>query len=181
MANMIDVEIARAALAGLPERTSYDESPSPEEVYLPPSHLKAMDPNNMLVIGMRGAGKTFLVGGASTACGAQTHRSNNGTVGGEREYRGPDGVRNSTCVGPVPRQRCAESSDAHQRRTGGLSGERFRLGSLRRLAIQSDTKRRGKRVSLMSTVIRRRQLGCFRKPTPNLTRAVLFFSFFSML
>ena len=59
MANMIDVEIARAALAGLPERTSYDESPSPEEVYLPPSHLKAMDPNNMLVTGMRGAGKTF--------------------------------------------------------------------------------------------------------------------------
>lgn len=59
MANIIDVEVARAALAGLPEGTSYDESPAPEEVYLPPSHLKAMDPNNMLVTGMRGAGKTF--------------------------------------------------------------------------------------------------------------------------
>ena len=59
MAGMINVEVARAALAGLPEGTRYDENPAPEEVYLPPSHLKAMDPNNMLVTGMRGAGKTF--------------------------------------------------------------------------------------------------------------------------
>ena len=28
-------------------------------MYLPPSHLKAMDPDNILVTGMRGAGKTF--------------------------------------------------------------------------------------------------------------------------
>ena len=59
MTHMIDAKEARAALVALPEGTSYDETPTPEQVYLPPSHLKAMDPNNMLVTGMRGAGKTF--------------------------------------------------------------------------------------------------------------------------
>ena len=33
--------------------------PPPKHIYLPPSHLKAMDPDNILVTGMRGAGKTF--------------------------------------------------------------------------------------------------------------------------
>ena len=59
MTHMIDAKEARAALAALPEGTSYDETPTPEQVYIPPSHLKAMDLNNMLVTGMRGAGKTF--------------------------------------------------------------------------------------------------------------------------
>ena len=62
MASEIDVEHARDMIANLPEGTSYDESLAPEQVYLPPSHLKAMDPNNMLVTGMRGAGKTFWWG-----------------------------------------------------------------------------------------------------------------------
>ena len=55
----IDMKIARAALAGLPDETSYGESPKPKYVYLPRSHLKATDPNSLLVTGMRGAGKTF--------------------------------------------------------------------------------------------------------------------------
>ena len=59
MASAIDVERARRALAALPEGTSHAERPTPEHVYLPPAHVRAMDPNNLLVTGMRGAGKTF--------------------------------------------------------------------------------------------------------------------------
>ena len=55
----IDMKTARAALADLPGGTSYGELPKPESVYLPRSHLKATDPNSLLVTGMRGAGKTF--------------------------------------------------------------------------------------------------------------------------
>ena len=55
----IGMKTARAALADLPDETSYGESPKPEYVYLPRSHLKATDPNSLLVTGMRGAGKTF--------------------------------------------------------------------------------------------------------------------------
>ncbi len=59
MSGELSVGEARDALTRLPEATSYGETPPPEHVYVPPSHLKAMDPNNMLVTGMRGAGKTF--------------------------------------------------------------------------------------------------------------------------
>lgn len=55
----IDMKTAHEALAGLPDETSYGELPKPESVYLPRSHLKATDPNILLVTGMRGAGKTF--------------------------------------------------------------------------------------------------------------------------
>ena len=60
--NTIGVRRVRDALAGLPEGTSHGETPAPEHVYLPRSHLKAMDPNTLLVTGMRGAGKTFWWG-----------------------------------------------------------------------------------------------------------------------
>ena len=52
-------ELARKALADLPAGTSHGEAPAPQNVYLPRSHLKAMHPDNLLVKGMRGAGKTF--------------------------------------------------------------------------------------------------------------------------
>ena len=55
----IDVQTVREALADLPDETSYGESLKPEHVYLPRSHLKATDPNTLIVTGMRGAGKTF--------------------------------------------------------------------------------------------------------------------------
>ena len=59
MTDRISVEAAREAFATLPEGTSHGESPEPERVYLPPSHIKARDPDTLLVTGMRGAGKTF--------------------------------------------------------------------------------------------------------------------------
>ena len=55
----IDMKTARQALADLPDGTSHGELPKPESVYLPRSHLKATDPNSLLVTGRRGAGKTF--------------------------------------------------------------------------------------------------------------------------
>lgn len=59
MTGGIDVPTARRAIGRLPEGTSYGEDPAPEQVYLPRSHLKALDPDSQLVTGMRGAGKTF--------------------------------------------------------------------------------------------------------------------------
>ena len=59
MTDAIDPKITRAALAALPEGASHGESPELGEVYLPRSHVKAMDPDSMLVTGMRGTGKTF--------------------------------------------------------------------------------------------------------------------------
>ena len=49
----------REALLALPEGTSHGVPPSPSHVYLPPSHVKALNPDVQLVTGMRGAGKTF--------------------------------------------------------------------------------------------------------------------------
>ncbi len=59
MTTVIAAEAARAALRALPEGTHHGDHPAPEHVYLPRSHLKALDPNSLLVTGMRGAGKTF--------------------------------------------------------------------------------------------------------------------------
>ena len=59
MTSAIDVKQAREALAALPEGTSHGKTPAPDHVYLPPSHVKAMDPDTLVVTGMRGAGKTF--------------------------------------------------------------------------------------------------------------------------
>ena len=59
MTATIGVDEARAALAALPKETSYGETPAPGHVYLPRSHLKALDLDSLLVTGMRGAGKTF--------------------------------------------------------------------------------------------------------------------------
>ena len=59
MSSDVDVQMSREALASLPTGTSHGESPAPEHVYLPMSHLRAMKPDTLLVTGMRGAGKTF--------------------------------------------------------------------------------------------------------------------------
>lgn len=55
----IDAQTVRKALADLPRGVTHGEDVHPKQVYLPQSHLKAMDPNNPLVTGMRGSGKTF--------------------------------------------------------------------------------------------------------------------------
>ena len=59
MAGVIDAGAARDALAKLPGGTSRGAAPAPEHVYLPRSHLKAMEPDRVVVTGMPGAGKTF--------------------------------------------------------------------------------------------------------------------------
>ena len=59
MTYTIDPQIGRSALGKLPAGTSHGEHVQPQEVYFPRSHLKALDPNALLVTGMRGAGKTF--------------------------------------------------------------------------------------------------------------------------
>ena len=59
MTSTIDPQIGRMALGKLPAGTSHGEEVRPQEVYLPRSHLKALDPDALLVTGMRGAGKTF--------------------------------------------------------------------------------------------------------------------------
>lgn len=59
MTGPIDAGVARRALAALPDGTSHGGESRPEHVYLPPSHARALDPDSMLVTGMRGAGKTF--------------------------------------------------------------------------------------------------------------------------
>ena len=53
------VETVRIALGDLPEGTSHGSLGDPAELYLPPSHRKALDPNVLLVTGTRGSGKTF--------------------------------------------------------------------------------------------------------------------------
>lgn len=55
----IEIQTVRRSLANLPEGTSHGELPPLKSVYLPRSHTKAIDPNTVLVTGMRGAGKTF--------------------------------------------------------------------------------------------------------------------------
>ena len=57
---MTRAQALRQALVGLPEGTSHGDTTLPvANVYLPRSHLKAMDPDVSVVVGMRGAGKTF--------------------------------------------------------------------------------------------------------------------------
>ena len=58
----IDLEKVRTAFIQLPDDTSYSEIPVLKAVYLPRSHLKAMDLDVPLVTGARGAGKTFWWG-----------------------------------------------------------------------------------------------------------------------
>ncbi len=53
------IETFRIALSRLPRGTSHGDAPAPSRLYLPPSHRKALDPDVLLVTGMRGSGKTF--------------------------------------------------------------------------------------------------------------------------
>ena len=58
-ASIVKAESVRLALTELPEETSHGAAPPPTQLYLPPSHRKALDPNVSLVTGGRGTGKTF--------------------------------------------------------------------------------------------------------------------------
>ena len=59
MSTPIDTAIARSALCKLPDGAGHGECPKPQDVYLPRSHQKAIEPDVLLVTGERGAGKTF--------------------------------------------------------------------------------------------------------------------------
>ena len=118
MATVMEVKGARRALAALPEGTSHGGPPRPEHVYLPPSHVKAMDPNNLLVTGMRGAGKTFwwsalqdqdvrqLVGMRARGPKLSGHtevRTGFGETPAPDEYPGKDVLRGLMSAGAEPR------------------------------------------------------------------------------
>ena len=100
-----DTERAREALKRLPEETNYGSVSAFKDVYLPRSHLKAMDLNTQLVTGMRGAGKTFwwsalqdpqvrqLVGlspGCSALSGDTVVKTGFGFESRSDDYPGPD-------------------------------------------------------------------------------------------
>ena len=95
MTDISIVKAAREALATLPEGTSHGESPEPEHVYLPPSHVKAMDPNTLLVTGMRGAGKTFWWSALQDR-GVRQLVGRNQAVQVERRHRDTNGIRRHT-------------------------------------------------------------------------------------
>ncbi|WP_457629654.1 hypothetical protein [Oceanithermus sp.] len=61
MSAKIQPALARETIrAVLPEDTSlHGAAPEPRFVHLPPSHTKALDPDAQVVVGMRGAGKSF--------------------------------------------------------------------------------------------------------------------------
>lgn len=51
--------LRRAILDSVPEDPFQVEAPAPQFVYLPHTHVRALDPDNMLVVGARGTGKSF--------------------------------------------------------------------------------------------------------------------------
>ena len=53
-------DLREGLIAALPEETSqHGETPKAGEIYLPAPHVKALHPNNTLIQGMRGSGKSF--------------------------------------------------------------------------------------------------------------------------
>ena len=91
-------ESVREALANLPQGTSHGEQPSVHDVYLPRSHLRALDPDNLVVTAMRGAGKTFWW----SALQSEEVRQFVGEVGGPSELRADTEVRTGFGVNPSP-------------------------------------------------------------------------------
>ncbi len=89
----IDIDEARQAICDLPAGTSHGETPAPEHVYLPRSHLRAMDPNTLLVTGMRGAGKTFWWSALQEGVVRQLVGAQRSTLGENTEVRTGFGVR----------------------------------------------------------------------------------------
>lgn len=49
----------RAATENLPIAAESDDQPTPAGIFTPPSHIRALRPQTLLVIGARGVGKTF--------------------------------------------------------------------------------------------------------------------------
>ena len=51
--------LRRAITSSIPHEPSQFDEVEPRFVYLPAAHTRALDLDNMLVVGMRGAGKSF--------------------------------------------------------------------------------------------------------------------------
>lgn len=94
----MDSILVREALANLPQGTSHGEKPSVPDVYLPQSHLRAIDPNNLVVTAMRGAGKTFWW----SALQSEEVRQFLGEVGGPSALGADTEVRTGFGVNPSP-------------------------------------------------------------------------------
>jgi len=60
----IDFAAIRAAMSGLPSDhdASGEHRPTVEEIFTPSQHANALDPNTPIVVGARGAGKSFWAG-----------------------------------------------------------------------------------------------------------------------
>lgn len=68
-----DVENLREGIRSIDPAVSHRarHPPEPSEIYAPDHHISALDPENPLVVGSRGAGKSFWAG----ALGDDTARS----------------------------------------------------------------------------------------------------------
>ena len=114
----VTTETLRIALGELPEETRHGRPPKPAELYLPPSHRKALDPNVMLVTGMRGSGKTFwwsalqdrptrrLLASLDRRLEATAQsevRAGFGVTDALSSYPGRDGIRSMMAAGATPR------------------------------------------------------------------------------
>ena len=134
MTGAIGVDEARRALAALPHETRYGEIPSPADVYLPRSHVKALDLDTLLVTGMRGTGKTFwwsalqeptvrrLISGAGARRGLSEDtevRIGFGVKSSPDDYPSRDELRKLLAAGVEPRtvwravQACHMAPDGH--------------------------------------------------------------------
>lgn len=73
MSSEIDWAAIREALGELPAlaATSPGRPPAPEEIYFPPDHARALDPETLLVVGNRGMGKSFW---ANALAGEETRK-----------------------------------------------------------------------------------------------------------
>ena len=180
MTSAIDPEKGRAALADLPTGTSRGQTPTSKDVYLPPAHVKAMDPDNLLVTGMRGAGKTFwwsalqdrsvrqLIGQSAErpTLGDDTEvRTGFGVTSAPDDYPSKDVLRERMRAGVEPRN-VWRTVQACQ-----VAGE----------TILSGKWIHGRGASNMSLPIRNLSIVCFMNVTLNFLEKVSIFSCCSML
>lgn len=59
MSTITSSRALREALRSLPQDLFQTTPPPPQFIYVPPTHVRALDPDNMLVVGTRGSGKSF--------------------------------------------------------------------------------------------------------------------------
>ena len=67
--NVTDVEELRKGIVAIDPSASHSatQPPTPSEIYTPIQHIAALDPDNCLVVGIRGVGKSFWAGALGDA------------------------------------------------------------------------------------------------------------------